>query len=304
MEYSIIVPVYNSEDSLDALFSSVCEALGAIGKEFEIIFVDDYSSDGSWEKLLAIKETAKIPVRLIRFAANYGQHSATFCGLKYAKGKVMITIDDDLQNPPSEIIKILGKIGEADTDLVYGIGERAHSTTRKVGSRLWKFGARKIDGGLGEGSSFRALTAELRDKLVQHNHSVIFIDELLYWHTNHIQFVNVEHHPRKSGRIGYTPFKLLRMVIKLSFNYSTVPLKLMTYFGVFLSIISFIFGTLFIIRKAFFGVGVTGFTATIVTILFSTSVILISLGIIGKYLSNIFIALNNKPSFSIKETKL
>jgi glycosyltransferase involved in cell wall biosynthesis len=304
MEYSIVVPVYNSEDSLESLFKSICETLDQVGKEYEIIFVDDYSSDTSWEKLLAIKKTAKIPVRLVRFAANYGQHSATFCGLKYAKGKVMVTIDDDLQNPPSEIPKLIEKIGEAETDLVYGIGEKSHSTTRKVGSRIWKLGARKIDGGLGEGSSFRAMTMDLRDKLVQHNHSVIFIDELLYWHTNHIQFVTVEHHPRKIGKSGYTPFKLLRMVVKLSFNYSTVPLKLMTYSGVTLSAITFILGILFFIRKAFFGVGVTGFTAIIVTILFSTSIILISFGIIGKYLSNIFVALNNKPSYSIKDTKL
>lgn len=304
MKYSIIIPVFNSKELLDELYNRLDKAFGLAAKQFEVIFVDDSSTDGSWDQLLEIKGKGKDTVKLVRFAKNYGQHSATFCGLKFADGDYVVTMDDDLQNAPEDILKLIDKIETSKADVVYGIGKKEHSKLRKMASNAWKTGTRKVDGGLGEGSSFRIFSASVKDKLLQHQQSIIFIDELLFWYTSNIQFIEVPHFQRKSGKSGYTPFALFQFIVKLSFNYSTVPLKLMTYFGVIISIFSFILGIFFIVRRVFFNVNVPGFTATIVAILFSTSVILIGIGIIGKYLSNIFKLLNNRPSFSIKETRL
>jgi len=304
MDYSIVIPVYNSESLLEELCTRIAQTFQPNKNSFEIIFVDDASSDTSWKTLLRIKEQQGAMVKLVRFSKNYGQHSATFCGLKYATGDYVITIDDDLQNAPEDILKLIDKIETSRADVVYGIGKKEHSKLRKMASNAWKVGTRKVDEGLGEGSSFRIFSAAIKDKLLQHQQSIIFIDELLFWYTSNIQFVEVPHFPRKVGRSGYTPFALLQFIVNLSFNYSTIPLKLMTYFGVVVSIFSFILGVFFIIRRIFYDVNVPGFTATIVAILFSTSVILIGIGIIGKYLSNIFKLLNKRPSFSIKETRL
>lgn len=304
MKYSIVIPVYNSALILEELNNRLHETLDSIGDTYEIIFVDDASPDNSWEKLLDLKDKFPQTVKLIRFAKNYGQHSATLCGLKFVSGRYVITIDDDLQNIPEDIPLLINEILKKEADLVYGIGIKNHPKWRLAGSYLWKFGARKIDKGLGNGSSFRIFTSEIKEKLIQHQQSIIFIDELLFWYTSNIEYVTVKHFSRKEGKSNYGPLKMFRFILGLSFNYGTTPLKLLTYFGVIASFFSFLLGLFFIVRKIFYNVSVPGFTATIVTILFSTSVILIGIGIIGKYLNNIFILLNNRPTFSIREKKL
>lgn len=289
---------------MEELYTRIEKTFKTAAKDFEIIFVDDASTDESWKKLLAIKKQGREVVKLIRFSKNYGQHSATFCGLKFAIGDLIITIDDDLQNAPEDILKLIDKIETSKADVVYGIGTKEHSRFRVIASNVLKIVAKKVNDGLGEGSSFRIFTAAIKEKLLQHNQHIVFIDELLFWYTSNIQFVTVPHYKKKIGKSRYTTFGLFQFMVKLLFNYSTVPLKLMTFFGVVISIFTFVLGIIFIIQRIFFGVSVPGFTATIVTILFSTSLILIGIGIIGKYLSNIFKLLNNRPLFSIQETRL
>lgn len=304
MKYSVVIPVFNSASMLEELNERLIQTLQNESNDFEIIYVDDDSTDRSWETLLRLKQKYKEVVKLVRLAKNYGQHSATLCGLKFATGTFIVTIDDDLQNAPEDIPRLIEKQQETQAELVYGIGKKQHSKFRKAASSAWKQSSKTFEKGLGEGSSFRLFGSELKDKMIPHQQSIIFLDELLFWYTGNIQFVEVPHYPRKDGKSGYTPLKLLKFIIKLTFNYSTVPLKLMTIMGVVLSIGSFLLGLWFVVRKLFFNVSVPGFTATIVTILFSTSIILIGIGIIGKYLSNIMKLLNNRPSFSIQETKL
>lgn len=304
MKYSVVIPVFNSAPMLQELNERLIHTLQKESHPFEIIYVDDDSTDNSWETLLSLKEKYESVVKLVRLAKNYGQHSATFCGLKFSTGSYVITIDDDLQNAPEDILLLIEKQRSTDAELVYGIGTKQHSTFRKAASAAWKQSSKRMENGLGEGSSFRLFSAALRDKMLLHQQSIIFLDELLFWYTGNIQFVEVTHYPRKIGRSGYTPLRLFKFMVKLTFNYSTVPLKIMTYFGVILSSVSFLLGMWFVIRKLFYNVSVPGFTATIVAILFSTSIILIGIGIIGKYLSNIMRLLNNRPSFSIQETKL
>ncbi len=304
MKYSVVIPVFNSASILEELNERLINTLQKESNSFEIVYVDDDSTDESWDTLLRLKEKHEHELKLVRLAKNYGQHSATFCGLKFTTGSFIITIDDDLQNAPEDISLLIKKQQETKAELVYGIGKKQHSKFRKAASAAWKQSSKTMEKGLGEGSSFRLFSGELKDKMVMHQQSIIFLDELLFWYTGNIQFVEVPHYPRKDGRSGYTPLRLLKFIIKLTFNYSTVPLKLMTIFGAVLSFCSFLLGMWFLIRKLFFDVSVPGFTATIVAILFSTSIILIGIGIIGKYLSNIMKLLNNRPSFSIQETKL
>lgn len=305
MEYSVIVPVYNSEDSLKELFERIYNTLQKTEKEFEVIFVDDFSKDTSWIQLLEIKKTNDKKVKIIRLAKNYGQHNATFCGLKYVRGQYVITIDDDLQNSPDDMLLLIDEINNANVDLVYGIevGKRERSI-RQASSDLWKKGSKKMEGSLGEGSSFRIFNADLLKNIISHNQHFIFLDELLFWYTNFIGFVEVKREPRKHGKSGYSPFKMLKFVSSITIFYGTWPLKLMTFGGALLSFLSFLIGVYFLWKKFVLGINVPGFTAIIVAISFSTSLILICFGIIGKYLSNIYIVLNNKPTYSVKEVQL
>ncbi len=304
MKYSVVIPVYNSQDSLEELYNRISETLSKVSDSFEVVFVDDFSNDASWDNLLKLKNTHLNNVKIIRFAKNYGQHNAVLCGLKYCKGDRIVTIDDDLQQAPEDILLLIDKMDNSNADLVYGVGGKHHSVARRMGSKLYKQGSKHIDGKYGEGSSFRLIERSLLEKVIGRKQHFVFIEELLFWHTEYIEVVKVNHYPRKSGKSGYSPFKLFKLVVNVSINYSNWPLKFMIYGGAVLSLISFLFGLYFILKKIILGVNVPGFTALIVAIFFSTSILLLCFGIVGKYLQNIYIVLNDKPAYSIKEALL
>lgn len=300
-DYSVVVPVYNSAESLDELFAELRVVFTRLNAAFEVIFVDDNSHDGSWEILSALKAAHPQVVTAIRLSRNFGQHNATFCGFGFAAGRQVITIDDDLQTPPGEIEKLVTAHTKTEADVVYGYyGNKKHSALRNAGSRTLKRTARLLRDSPGEGSSFRLLSGELIKKLLHHNHNFIFIDEVLFWYTDDVAFVNVEHRPRKYKQSGYSTLSLFRLFANLVLYYTTVPLKLLVYGGFIFSLITFSYGVFSIIKKMIYDIQL-GYTSLIVTILFSTSIILFSLGVLGEYLSRIYQVQNRKPPFSVKK---
>jgi heme/copper-type cytochrome/quinol oxidase subunit 4 len=153
----------------------------------------------------------------------------------------------------------------------------------------------------GEGSSFRLFSRQLAEQLLKHSQEFVYIDELLLWYTDNIGFVKVEHQKRKYQKSGYSTAKLFKITFNLMIYYTAVPLKFMTYGGLGFSVISFLIGLYYIIKKIFFHHAPPGYTSLIVAILFSTSIIIFSLGIIGEYLHRIYKVQNKKPSYSIRE---
>jgi glycosyltransferase involved in cell wall biosynthesis len=301
LDYSIVVPVYNSCESLELLYQRIGQTMKKLEKTFEIIFVDDDSADTSWNTLESIQKSDPEKVIAIRLARNFGQHNATICGIAQASGTFIITIDDDLQNPPEEIAKLLETMKNTDADLVYGIyGKKHHSMARNLGSGALKGWSRRIFKTKGNGSSFRLMKSSLGKNLLHHQINFIYIDELFNWYTNHIAFVLTDHQKRPFQQSTYTSRSLFSMLSNLIIYYTAMPLKMMVYGGFFSALLSFIIGLLFIYRKLMHGIPILGFTALIVTILFSTSIILLSLGVIGEYLSRIYMVQNRKPPFSIK----
>ncbi|MEQ3656785.1 MAG: glycosyltransferase family 2 protein [Dokdonia sp.] len=302
--YSIVIPVYNSSSTLDELYQRLAATLQGLQLRFEVIFVDDDSTDSSWAILSQLKQNHKDSIKLIRLSRNYGQHSATFCGLQHASGDFLITIDDDLQNAPEDIASLIDTQTTTQAELVYGIGPKQHALWRKVGSKVVRSGNKRLEGGPHKGSSFRLIVRELVDQILQHKRHFIFLDEVLFWYTNAISFTQVTHHPRPSGKSGYSLSKLIRLVAQSTLFYSTWPLRVMTWGGLLLSSVSFLAGLVFIILRFVYDVPVKGFTALIVTILFSTSLILLCFGIIGSYIKHIFIVLNSKPMYAIAQKEL
>lgn len=299
-DYSVVVPVFNSCESLKELYTRTAKTLTSLGKTFEIIFVDDDSRDSSWETLESIYRENPGSVIAIRMARNFGQHNATICGIAQASGKYIITIDDDLQNPPEEITRLIDAMENSDADLVYGVyGKKHHSVARNLGSGAIKATARHIYRTKGAGSSFRLMKASLGKNLLQHQTNFIYIDELFNWYTSHISFVRVEHVKRPYQKSTYTSHRLVSMLGNLVIYYTSIPLRIMVYGGFITGFLSFIAGVKFIYNKLAHDVPL-GFTALIVAVLFSTSIILLSLGVIGEYLSRIYMVQNRKPPFSIK----
>ncbi|MEI6683980.1 MAG: glycosyltransferase family 2 protein [Bacteroidota bacterium] len=300
-EYSVVVPVYNSCESLEELSVRIVHTMEGIQKTFEIIFVDDDSADNSWGIVENLQKADPGRIVAIRLARNFGQHNATICGIAQASGAYIITIDDDLQNPPEEISKLISCMEQSEADLVYGIyGKKHHSMVRNMGSGAIKGWSRRVFSTKGDGSSFRLMKASLGKNLLNHQINFIYIDELFNWYTSHIAFVLVEHQKRPYQQSTYTPHTLFSLLSNLIIYYTTMPLKMMVYGGFISAMLSFITGIFFIYRKLAHGTPIQGFTALIVTILFSTSIILLSLGVIGEYLSRIYMVQNRKPPFAIK----
>ncbi len=304
MEYSVIIPVFNSEQSLPELTQRILSVFEKISADFEIIFVDDFSSDNSWNVLLNLKNENTNRIKLFRLGKNFGQHNATICGFHQASGKFIITMDDDLQQAPEDIPILIAKMRESGANIVYGIANENHPLYRKVSSNAYKKSAKHLHGSFGNGSSFRLIEGSLIEKLKQHRQQFNFIDEILHWYTNFIECVKVSHAPRKYGRSSYSPQKLWSLANNNTLNYSNWPLKLMMYAGGVFSFIFTLTGIYFILKKVIFDVSVPGFTALIVSICFSASLMLLCFGILGYYLKNILTRLNQQPAYFIKEEKL
>ncbi len=301
-QYSVIVPVYNSEESLSELLDGIRSVFHQMDKTFEVIFVEDCSKDKSWEVLNALKAGFSENITAVKLSKNFGQHNALLCGFSFAKGDFIITIDDDLQTPPAEIVKLIECYSKSSPDMVYGCyADNQHSRIRRIGSASIKKSSRLFRKTLDRGSSFRLIRAELVQKLLLHQQYFIFLDEVLQWYTSDIAMVEVRHEKRKYNRTNYSSGKILKLVADLLFFYTTIPLKLLVYGGFTLSLVSFAIGLHYIFKKVFLNVPIPGYTSLIVAILFSTSIILFSLGVIGEYLSRIYSVQNRKPPYSIKK---
>ncbi len=300
VDISVIVPVYNAEKTIREVAERIVSVMTNNSLAYELILVDDGSKDKSWEKILDLKK--KYPDRItgIQLSRNFGQHNATLCGIQFSNNKLIITIDDDLQSLPEEIPVLLDLQRETGADVVYGIWvKKKHSLFRNIGSKVLKNVSRYLVNGVKDGSSFRLISRGTADQLRNYNHDFVFIDQILSWHTADFAYAKVSHNTRQKGRSGYSPLKLIRMALNIMITYTDIPLKMVTWMGFMLSIITLFSGAYFIIKKMIIGAPF-GFTALIVSVFFTSSVILLSLGILGNYIGKIYRSRNPKPNYSIK----
>jgi len=308
IEYSIVIPVYNSERSLPELYlrlKNVFKKLD-LDSKFEIIFVDDYSRDRSWKVLERINKGDDC-VKIIRLMRNFGQHNALMCGFNYSSGNYVITIDDDLQNPPEEIPKLINKIKSSPVDVVTGTPlHKKHSLLRNIGSHILEkffciiFQKPK---GLKFGSLF-IIKKEIIQEMIKEKTPNPMLGALILKNTLNITAIKVKHLPRKYGRTNYSISKILSMAYDLLINHSTIPLKIMSIIGFMSSFLGFA-GLVYIILKAIFGqFGVSGWASTVFLIFFFGGLILFSFGIMGEYLIRILQEVSNQSQFKIRKMYL
>ena len=300
-DFSVVVPIFNNRNSLVELTSRIAAVFFAREDSFEIICVSDGSYDGSWEVLQEIKKTANYPLKLVKLSQNYGQHKALACGMGFSSGQSVILIDADLQIPPEEIPKLIEEKERSKAEVVYGLyHQKQHNPIRNKGSALLGKILRKFGTFQAKGSAFKLIDRRVVLKVCQTNFEYIFIDELLGWHTSRFAYTPIVHLPRTDGESSYSMRKLILMALKIIFNYTTLPLTIMTYSGLLVGVVCFFLALYFIFMKFVYGATV-GFTAIIVTILFSTGVLLFCLGIIGEYMRKLYFVQLSKPSFTVSE---
>jgi undecaprenyl-phosphate 4-deoxy-4-formamido-L-arabinose transferase len=301
-EYSVVVPVYNSEKTLEELYERLEKVFAALGRTFELLFVEDGGRDDSWQVIGSLQKKYPAIIKGIKLSKNFGQHNALICGFNHVSGQFIITLDDDLQTPPEEIPKLIATQQRETADLVYAIyANKKHHQVRNIGSYVIKRVFKIVFNAKPDASSFRLISRNLIDKIIRHNQNFVFIDGLLHWHTTNIAYQVTDHHDRKHGQSNYNLYKLIQLSSNLFFNFTVIPLRIITSVGILVSIISFLLGVYFLINKFYYNIPVQGYTSLVTIILFSTSMIMISLGVIGEYISRIYMLQNNKPQYSIEK---
>ncbi|MGD0711090.1 MAG: glycosyltransferase family 2 protein [Bacteroidales bacterium] len=299
-QFSVVVPVYNSEKSLQELYQRLDSAFNKMNKSFEVIFVEDGASDKSWDVISGLKKEHAEKIIAIKLAKNFGQHNALLCGLKFAKGNYCVTIDDDLQQNPEDIEILYNKIIETNVDVVYGIyEENMHSLSHRIGSWYMKQSSR-FSRKIIAGASFRIIKSDIAIKMLEGNHDFVYIDEILSWHTENAAFAIVHHLARKYDKSNYTNKKLISHAYNITLFYTAFPLRLMTYGGFFFSLLMLLTGLFYLLKKFFFRVPM-GYTSLIVAILFSAGIMLMCMGILGEYLFRIYKSQTHKPPYSISK---
>lgn len=304
---SIIVPVYNSEHTIRPLVEQIAHDLSDVLPDLQIVLVNDGSSDGSHEAILGLLAGPfGGRVKYVQLARNFGEHNAVMCGLRHCDGEAAVIIDDDFQNPPEEIIKLVEKLNQG-YDVVYSYYERKHhSWFRNLGSRFTNMVASRLlrkprDLYL---SSFKALSRFTIDAIKDYDGPYPYVDGLVLRSTRSIGTQLCAHQPRQVGASNYTLRKLVSLWLNMFTSFSVSPLRIAAYLGLFMSGLGFLLAIFFIFSWSVGGVLSEnipkGWASLIVTITFFSGIQLLVLGLMGEYVGRMFMTQNNQPQAVVR----
>jgi undecaprenyl-phosphate 4-deoxy-4-formamido-L-arabinose transferase len=300
---SVVIPVYRAALTLRELYGQLSITMQQIAPTFEIIFVEDCGGDESWSVITELAE-ADQRVRGIRMSRNYGQHNALLCGVRAARYDVIVTMDDDLQHPVSEIAQLLAALGP-DVDVVYGAPQdEQHGFLRDVASRLTKLALASAMGAetARNVSAFRAFRTRLREGFRDYRSPTVSIDVLLTWTTSRFATIKVPHAPRTLGVSGYSVGRLIRYAIDMMTGFSTLPLQISSIIGFVLVLFGVSILALVVINFLINGSAVPGFAfLASITAIFSGAQ-LFALGVIGEYLARMHFRTMDRPTYLVSET--
>lgn len=303
MLVSIVIPCYRSEGSIRQVVELTLAEFDRLdGYECEFVLVDDCSPDGTYCAIRGL--AADYPcVRGITLMRNFGQHNGIMCGLNHAAGDLVMGMDDDLQTHPSQIPALIRKMEEG-YDVVYGIyRESANGPVKNLTSWLNRVTAQKLldrpkDV---ETSNFWLITRAVRDQVVRYRNYNPYVEALFGRMTNRIGNVTIEHHAREQGCSNYTLGKLVQLWLSY-FNYTVLPLRLISGVGIVSAILGFLYGIYVLVRRLVVPDVPEGWSSIVCVLLFFFGLILLALGIIGEYLGNLVLPANGTPQFIVRET--
>lgn len=297
----MVVPVFNGAPSLDELAERCDHTLSGCSDWHELILVNDGSSDDSWEAIarLAREHTW---VRGIDLARNFGQHNALLAGIRAARGEVIVTMDDDLQNPPEQIPTLLAAL-KPDLDVVYGVPlAKRQRLDRRVATQIVVRGLRALGGRTAPMvSAFRAFRASVRDGFADYTGPDVSIDSLLTWRTERFGTVQVQHDPRAHGQSNYSLLRLVRHAMTMITAFSTRPLQIASGLGFVVLLFGIVVLVYVLIRFAVEGGSVPGFPflASIISVFAGAQ--LFAIGVIGEYLARVHVRVMSKPSYEVRQ---
>jgi undecaprenyl-phosphate 4-deoxy-4-formamido-L-arabinose transferase len=299
---TVVVPVYNSEKTIAELVARMDEQLR--GYEHDFVLVDDGSYDRSYAICRTLAEQDP-RVRFLSFFRNFGQLNAILAGLRAAAGDVIVVMDDDLQNPPEDVHKLLEAIGQGN-DFVFGVpqGQMSQPLGRRLGSFL-NMKMSEVVFGKPRGlrvSSYYAITRAVAREVIRYEGPYPYISGFIFRTTSHGCNVTVEHRARASGRSNYTFRKLVGLWLRGFMNFSVVPLRLAGVVGLVTAVLGGLLCAFIVVHKLLAWDSIReGQTSIIAAIVFFSGVQLLCLGMLGEYVGRTYLLLNRKPQYSIRE---
>jgi glycosyltransferase involved in cell wall biosynthesis len=300
---SLVIPVFNSQDTIGPLVNRLVEELSPVCL-FEIVLVNDCSKDRSEKECINLYHQYKQFVRFYSLAKNVGEHNAVMAGLNQTKGQYVVIMDDDFQNPVSEVIKLIDYGINNDCDVVYTYyEEKKHSFFRNLGSRFNNSMANIMlkkpkDLYL---SSFKLLNRFIIDKIIQYDLPFPYIDGLILRTTNNIGKIVVYHEKRKVGKSNYTLKKLFNLWMNMFTNFSILPLRISVIVGFIFAAVGIFFGIITAIEKFDHPDLPIGYASLAVAIFIFAGIQLIAIGMLGEYLGRMFLSQNKTPQFAIRK---
>jgi undecaprenyl-phosphate 4-deoxy-4-formamido-L-arabinose transferase len=304
-QLSVVVPVYNEETGLPALFARLYPALDALAIPYEVIFVNDGSHDRS-AALLKDQFLARPDVtRVVLFNANYGQHMAIIAGFERVRGERVVTLDADLQNPPEEIAKLLAAM-DAGHDYVGGVRlQREDAWWRRVASRAMNRLRERITRirMTDQGCMLRAYSRDIVDAVAASREVSTYIPALAYTFAHRATEVEVAHEERAAGESKYSLYRLIRLNFDLVTGFSLVPLQLFSLFGMFVAAMSVVLYLVVMVKRAIAGDFANGISALWdrdILQFFLTGVVLFGVGLVGEYVGRIYQQVRDRPRYTIR----
>ncbi|MBR4223865.1 MAG: glycosyltransferase family 2 protein [Oscillospiraceae bacterium] len=298
---SVIIPAYNEDKTIRTAAETISGILSRESVDYEIVFVDDGSSDGTWKEI--VSAAADIDgIRGLHFSRNFGKEAAMFAGLSDVKGDCAVVIDCDLQHPPEKIVEMY-RLWEQGYQVVEGIKEDRGTESaahRFAANSFYKLisGATGMD--MSSSSDFKLLDRKVVDTLNSMPEKNMFFRALSFWVGFERAEVKYDVQERKAGQSKWSTKALIKYALNNIGSFSTAPIKLITVLGLIMMIVSVIFGAISLVQK-FMGQAADGFTTVNILLLFSSSIIMVSLGIIGFYVSRIYEEIKGRPRYIISD---
>ncbi len=300
---SVVVPVYNCELLLPQLATRLGPVLQSLASRFEVILVNDGSEDGSWGVISTLVQEYEW-IRGINLMRQYGQHNSLLCGIRAARHDILVTMDDDLQQPPEEIPRLLEKLSHG-YDVVYGVpAQRKHGLWRNTASALTRLALQSVTGSEAarDASSFRAFHTGLREVFSGFQGPFVSIDALLSWGTKRFGVVSVRHEPRRIGKSNYTFLRLLAHGFNMLTGFSALPLRAASLVGFGFTLFGILVFLYILIRYWIEGGSIPGFPFLASIIAIFSGAQLFALGMIGEYLGRVHFNSMGRPSSFVRET--
>ncbi len=301
---SFIIPCYCSEQTVGGVISEIIDTVNADGRyDYEIVCVNDFSRDSTLDVLKRIAEKNS-KIKVLSFSRNFGQHSALMAGFNYATGDIIVCLDDDGQNPPSQMFKLIDKLDEGYDLVSAKYEEKKRSLFRKIGTKLsfWMssyFIGKPKDIDL---NSYYVFKRYILDEIIKYKNAYPFVHGLILRITRNMANVVIEHKSREHGSSGYSFKKLLSLWMNGFTAFSEKPLRIASLFGVFCSIGGFAYAIVTIIKKILNPTIPVGYSSIMAITLILSGIIMLFLGLLGEYIGRIYISLNKAPQFAIRET--